>query len=180
MLIKPPPTYTHTHSFFSAFINCLSGSGVINELKLCDSFAFGDSPQKETMWLLSSWTNFLVTASSIICFTCQSQRQMLYDSFINVPQLFMNNSHTHTESTRGGLLVTVWLSAKKNILENNSYKRGKWWEGSALRVWKVKRRKKKSRVHAELEDESPALIPRTSTGKNGNVTCEFVWGWGGI
>lgn len=132
------------------------------------------------MWLLSSWTNFLVTASSIICFTCQSQRQMLYDSFINVPQLFMNNSHTHTQSPRGGgLLVTVWLSAKKYILENNSCKRGKWWEGSALRFWKVKRRKKKSRVHAELEDESPALIPRTSTGKNGNVTCEFVWGWGG-
>lgn len=27
-------------------------------------------PQKEMMWLLSSCTNFLVTASSMICFTC--------------------------------------------------------------------------------------------------------------
>lgn len=93
--------------------------------------------------------------------------------------LWTIHTHTHRVHEGGGLLVTVWLSAKKNILENNSCKRGKWWEGSALRVWKVKRRKKKSRVHAELEDESPALIPRTSTGKNGNVTCEFVWGWGG-
>lgn len=32
------------------------------------------SPQKEMMWLLSSWTNFRVTASSMICFTCRMHR----------------------------------------------------------------------------------------------------------
>lgn len=32
-----------------------------------------DSPQKEMMWLLSSCTNFLVTASSMICFTCRTE-----------------------------------------------------------------------------------------------------------
>lgn len=26
------------------------------------------------MWLLSSWTNFRVTASSMICFTCRAHR----------------------------------------------------------------------------------------------------------
>lgn len=31
-------------------------------------------PQKEMMWLLSSWTNFRVTASSMICFTCRMHR----------------------------------------------------------------------------------------------------------
>lgn len=31
-------------------------------------------PHKEVMELLSSWTNFRVTASSIICFTCKQLR----------------------------------------------------------------------------------------------------------
>ena len=31
-------------------------------------------PQKDIMWLLSAWTNFLVTASSIICFTWETER----------------------------------------------------------------------------------------------------------
>lgn len=30
-------------------------------------------PQKETMWLLSACTNFLVTASSMICFTYEAE-----------------------------------------------------------------------------------------------------------
>lgn len=30
---------------------------------------------KAMMWLLSSWTNFLVTASSIICFTCTQKHR---------------------------------------------------------------------------------------------------------
>lgn len=33
-----------------------------------------DSPQKEMMWLLSSWTNFRVTASSMICFTWKGRQ----------------------------------------------------------------------------------------------------------
>ena len=187
-LIKTNPL--HTHSFFSASINCLSSAGVINELKLCDSFAFGDSPQKETMWLLSSWTNFLVTASSIICFTCQSQRQTLCDSFINVPQLFMSNSHKHTHTEREsmreeeGLLVTVWLSAKKNIyiLEHNSCKRGKWWEGSAKggnhsTFEKLRGGKKKKKQSARwVGGWVTSSQPKDLHGENGNVTCEFKGG----
>lgn len=189
-LIKTNPL--HTHSFFSASINCLSGAGVINELKLCDSFAFGDSPQKETMWLLSSWTNFLVTASSIICFTCQSQRQTLCDSFINVPQLFMSNSHKHThrQSPWGRRRVCWWqfdwvLKKYIYILENNSCKRGKWWEGSAKggnhsTFEKLRGGKKKKKQSARwVGGWVTSSQPKDLHGENGNVTCEFVGGGGG-
>lgn len=108
------------------------------------------------MWLLSSWTNFLVTDSSIICFTCQWHVMFLGDSFINRPPVV----HTHTVKSgrvlyifRGNIyenLETVFLYTKKNTLRLKSCEEEKHRVES---------------MHVKLVDESPAFIPRTSTGK---------------
>lgn len=52
------------------------------------------------MWLLSSWTNFLVTASSIICFTC-APKNRIYHYVWHPCRLYLSHhstSHHHYHS----------------------------------------------------------------------------------
>lgn len=70
------------------------------------------SLQRAMMWLLSSWTNFLVTASSIICFTCTQKSRS--DSVLRVIVFNLNlrdgsciQSHSQANLHRFYIKATV-------------------------------------------------------------------------